>query len=128
MDDRGPEERGCSRLHKRGRTPSLFFLTSTIDPQRPRYRITMATKFDSFRFPAQFSEFIPYLGPEESKTSQHRTLKRIEPSTDDWHEFEMLLGTVPEDLGAPRVEGVTMGPDHRPEGSSLRKCIVFTLA
>lgn len=31
MGERAPEERGCSRLLKRGRTPFLFFQTGTID-------------------------------------------------------------------------------------------------
>lgn len=76
----------------------------------------MAAAFDTFRFPAQFSEFIPYSGP-----------KRMEPSTDAWREIEMLLETVPAELEAPRV-GVAVGPDHPLEGNPLRKYIRFTLA
>jgi len=66
----------------------------------------MATTFDCFRCPPQFSEFIPYPGPQKSKTARRRTFKEAEPSTDEWRELEVFLGNVPEHLEALRVEGV----------------------
>lgn len=61
----------------------------------------MATTIDTFRFPPQFNNFVPYTPPRQKvKAPQQRVLPEAEPISEEWPDIDKMLENPPENAVA----------------------------